>query len=209
MDGVLVDSTTVHMEAWRVYLDRHGITLPDLGERMLGKHNDDIVRDFFGEPDMTQEDVVSHGARKEELYRELMADELMNSLVPGVIPFLARHRKVPMALASNAEIGNIDFVLDGAGIRHFFRVVISGNQVSRPKPHPDIYLAAAEKLGTEPQGCVVFEDSETGVQAARAAGMYIVALTTTRETFADVDLGIRSFEDPELDRWLSELPTQR
>ena len=74
-----------------------------------------------------------------------------------------------MAVASNAEPANVDFVLDAAGLRPYFRAVLDGHQVSRPKPYPDIYLRAAEILGSVPAECVIFEDSLTGIRAARAA----------------------------------------
>lgn len=203
MDGVIIDSTATHTRAWELYLERHGIRQPYIAERMLGKHNDAIVREFFNTHSMEDEDIVRHGAQKEALYRELMQPTVDERLVPGVRSFIQHHAGVPMAVASNAEPANVDFVLDLAGLRHFFRAVASGADVARPKPAPDIYLHAAKLLDVDPRGCIVFEDSATGVAAAHAAGMRVVALLTSLPAFDNVDLAIRDFRDSRLAEWLA------
>ena len=202
MDGVIVDSTATHTEAWRRYLDNHGIDIPDLEQRMLGKHNDDIVRDFFSGFELSDEMVYMHGSQKEELYRDMIKPDLDNRLVPGISDFLERHRDLPIGLATNAEPANVEFVLTSAGIRHYFRAIVNGHDVPRPKPAPDIYLRVAELLDVNAAQCVVFEDSATGVEAARAAGMRVVGVTTTIRQFQNVDLAISHFLDPELEQWL-------
>ncbi|MBC7927396.1 MAG: HAD family phosphatase [Bryobacteraceae bacterium] len=202
MDGVIIDSTQTHTEAWIAYLRQHGLDLPEVGSRMLGKHNDAIVRDFFCDPGMTDHDVYEHGANKESLYRELMAPLLEQKLLPGVREFLASHSSVPAAVATNAEAANVDFVLTGADLRSSFQAVVSGQDVQRPKPAPDIFLRAAAMLGAQPSSCIVFEDSITGVTAARAAGMRVVGVLSTLSELPGVDYAIRDFRDSGLDQWL-------
>jgi beta-phosphoglucomutase-like phosphatase (HAD superfamily) len=97
----------------------------------------------------------------------------------------------------------VDFVLDVAGLRRFFRAIANGHDVARPKPAPDIYLHTARMLKVNPADCIVFEDSATGVAAAVAAGMRVVGLLTTLPTFDNVDLAVRNFQDPRLEKWLS------
>ena len=109
---------------------------------MYGRRNDEIVRDFFG-PRLSAEEVAAHGAAKEELYREMLGPRLAEALVPGVPEFLQRHAGQTVGLATNAEPANVDFVLDGSGLRAYFRVVVDGHQVRHAKPHPEIYLRAA------------------------------------------------------------------
>jgi beta-phosphoglucomutase len=89
MDGVIVDSNPLHLEAWRLYNERHGIDNADLERRMYGRRNDEIVRDFFGQH-LGDTEITEHGAAKERLYREMMAPRLAASLVPGVTRFLQR-----------------------------------------------------------------------------------------------------------------------
>ena len=108
-----------------------------------------------------------------------------------------------IALATNAEPANVDFVLNGAAIRSFFSVIVDGTQVAHAKPAPDVYLRAAELLGVGPANCIVFEDSRVGVAAARAAGMRVVGVLT-HEPLDRVDYSLRDFRDSGLDAWLAE-----
>jgi beta-phosphoglucomutase len=107
-----------------------------------------------------------------------------------------------MALATNGEPENVDFVLDRAGLRPYFRAVVNGQQVRHPKPHPEIYRRAAELLDTDAANCIVFEDSASGVEAARAAGMRIVLLCTTHDNLPGVGTSADNFLSGELNAWL-------
>jgi beta-phosphoglucomutase len=202
MDGVIIDSTGTHTEAWRRYLAGFQMDVPDIEARMLGKHNDEIVRDFFCNQPLTERDIIDHGARKEKLYREMIAPVCKQKLVPGIVEFLRAHSGTPCAVATNAEPANVELVLRLAGLREHFSVIVDSHQVERPKPAPDIYLKAASLLNAEPHDCIVFEDSALGVKAGRAAGMRVVAVTTTSTIFHDVDLSIANFFDPGLELWL-------
>lgn len=202
MDGVIVDSNPVHRNAWSIYNRRFGIeTLEGMQQRMYGKRNDEIVRDFLG-PHLTAAEVRAHGAAKERLYRELMAGSIDQALVPGLREFLERYVGTPFGLGTNAEPENVDFVLDTAGLRRYFQVVVDGSQVRMPKPDPEIYLQAAGKLGTPARDCIVFEDSLPGLEAARTAGMRTVGVTTTHTSLPEADLAIDNFLNAELDPWL-------
>ena len=202
LDGVVVDSMPVHALAWRRYLNELGISGMDVEERMHGRRNDEIVRDFL-DANADEQSVLEHGAAKERLFREMMRDQLQTRLVPGVVDFLRRFQQAPIALATNAERANADFVLDGAGLRSFFRVVVDGGQVARAKPAPDIYQLAASLLETAPSNCVVFEDSPVGVAAARAAGARVVGILSHPVSLADVDIAVPDFLSPELETWLT------
>jgi len=203
MDGVIVDSNPLHRIAWEEYNRRHGIeTTEAMQRRMYGKRNDDIVRDFFGSQ-LTDEEVFAHGAAKEALYREMLKTGIERALVPGIKQFLERYRAIPKAVATNAEPANLNFVLDGAGLRPYFLAAIDGQQVLHPKPDPEVFLRAAEALGVAPKNCVVFEDSQTGVQAGLAAGMRVVGLSTTHAELPGVALLIPNFNSPALEPWLT------
>src|SRR2546428_392337 len=131
MDGVILDSNPTHREAWAAYNWRFGIETDEaMQQRMYGKRNDEIVRDFFG-TGLTAAEVAAHGAAKEKLYREMMAARLAESVVPGVTDLLQNRNGAPAGVASNAERANIDFVLDGvrvgnAPLRSCFRAIVDG-----------------------------------------------------------------------------------
>jgi beta-phosphoglucomutase family hydrolase len=202
MDGVLVDSNPLHCEAWIAYTRRHGLeTTPAMVRRMNGRRNDQIVRGFFGDA-LPPAEVAAHGAAKEELYRRIAAGRIEQMLVPGLRPFLERYRGSPMAVASNAEPENVDFLLDRAGLRPYFRAVIDGHQVRHPKPHPEIYRRAAAMLEIAPRDCIVFEDSLTGIAAARAAGMRVIGIRTTEVNLPGTDVTADNFLNGSLTSWL-------
>jgi beta-phosphoglucomutase family hydrolase len=203
MDGVIVDSNPLHRESWAEYNRRQGVeTTEAMQQRMYGKRNDMIVRDYLGQH-LTDAEVSAHGAAKEKLYREMLAPRLTETLVPGLIDFLERYPDVPKAVATNAEAPNVEFVLHEAKLSGYFNAAVNGQQVANPKPHPDVYLRAAELLGIPPANCVVFEDSHGGVAAGLAAGMRVVGITTTYSDLPGTAILARNFNDPVLAEWLA------
>lgn len=202
MDGVIVDSNPIHRESWAAFNRRYGLeTTETMFQRMYGRRNDDIVRDYFGDH-LQPEEITARGKAKEQLYREMVADRIEEILVPGLRQFLETHQAAAMAVASNAEPENVDFLLDRAGLRKYFRAVVDGHQVRNPKPHPDIYLRAAELLGVAPSNCIVFEDSHSGVAAAVSAGMRVIGVSTTEGNLPGTYLTIDNFLNTDLDPWL-------
>src|SRR5689334_1320581 len=110
LDGVIVDSNPAHREAWAAFNRLYGVeTTEDMHQRMYGRRNDQIVRDFFGEH-LSDEEVFARGAAKEQLYREMVANRVETMLVPGVRDFLRLHAGMPKALATNGERHNVDFL---------------------------------------------------------------------------------------------------
>jgi beta-phosphoglucomutase len=205
MDGVVLHSTDLHMTAWVQYLGRNGIEDTSVIYRMLGKRNDQIVHEIFGR-DLPEAEVVEHGAAKERLYRELMTPVLEESYVAGVREFLraAHAQAIPLALATNAEPLNVDFVLGHADLRPLFSAIVDGSQVTHAKPHPEVFLTAAARIGVAPRNCIIFEDSPGGIQAALSAGGRVVGLLTTEKEYPQAALTIPDFTDAKLLPWLAE-----
>ena len=203
MDGVLVNSNPWHRHTWREFCAGYGLHLTAEQERwMYGRRNDEIVRAFFGER-LDPSEVERRGRQKEALFRERIAPHLAEAAVSGVREFLELHGRVPAALASNAERANVDFVLAGLSLEGRFQAVVSGEEVARPKPHPEIYRRAAGLLGMEPAGCLVFEDSLAGVTSAREAGARVVGLSTSHEWLPGAERMFPDFRDAGLARFVS------
>lgn len=202
LDGVVVDSMPLHTLAWQRYLEQLGVARKDVAVQMHGRRNDEIVREFLG-PNIHRDVVFEHGAAKERLFREMMGSQLASALVPGVAEFLERTRGLPVALATNAEPANVSFVLDGAGLRQYFPVIVDGSQVKQAKPSPEVYLTAAARLAIAPANCIVFEDSPVGIAAARAAGMRVAGILTHAPALEHVDFAVADFLRPELSAWLA------
>ena len=202
MDGVIVDSNPLHRDAWIAYNRLHGLeTTEAMLQRMYGRRNDQIIRDFYGD-NLADAEVAARGAAKEELYREMIGGRIEAFLVPGLRTFLDIFRGTPMAVATNAEPENVNFVLDRAGLRPYFSAVVDGHQVSRPKPSPDIYQRAAALLEIAAPNCIVLEDSHTGIAAARAAGMRVIGIRTTYVNLPGTDVTADNFLNGSLTSWL-------
>lgn len=205
LDGVLVNSNPIHVETWKRFLAGFGISYTtEMAHAMFGRHNDELIQEYFGHH-LTAEEIRRLGHEKEKLYRQLLASWNQDFLVPGVLEFLQWLQGYPLAVASNAEAENVRFILQHSGLQPFFQVVVFADQGLRPKPAPDIYLQVARALDVPPCQLIVFEDSPTGVAAAKAAGARTVGVLTTFPSLEGVDLAIRDFRDPAIYRWVQQL----
>lgn len=198
MDGVLVDSNPYHLKKWMGFLNERGISFEreKLPALLLGKRNDALLRHFLG-PDLTREESRRLSEDVEAIFRKSFKEHVKP--LPGLAKLLEDCHKagVPMAVASSAMRKNVEFVVDALGYRKFFRAVISGDEVRRAKPDPEIYLKAAGVLGVNPADAVAFEDSYVGICAVKNAGIKCVAIASTfaiEELRSLADLAIPSFE---------------
>lgn len=177
MDGVLVDSNPFHLKKWADLLNLHQIEFnePDLPKLILGQRNDTALRYFFGQ-DLEKKECRRLEEELEETFRN--AFKAHAKPLPGLerLILACRDADIPMAVASSAMLKNVDFVVDALGFRNYFNYVVSGDEVSCPKPDPEIYLRAAQNLGLKPEDCVAFEDSFVGIESAKGAGLKCVAI---------------------------------
>ena len=204
MDGVLIDSNPFHLRKWIDLLNSHRIPFrpEDLPQYVLGQRNDTAFRYFFG-PELTAAEIARLSDELEKKFREEFRPHARP--LPGLERLMDEcHRAgIPMAVASSAMAKNVEFVVDALGFRKYFRCLVSGDEVSRPKPDPEIYLKVAGKIGLHPAGCVAFEDSFVGVESAKRAGMKCVAIASTfprDQLERAADLAVPSFESLTLDR---------
>jgi beta-phosphoglucomutase len=179
MDGVIVDSEPRHERAFMEVIREIGFAdcLRLKFADYIGRSDKELWIDFVAlhKPPQPLDDLL---ARKRQRVVRIIAEEqpLFEGL-PEVVGNLAA--RYPLALASGSERAVVEAVLDLKNLRTCFRVTVSGSDVSRGKPAPDIFLRAAELLGVPPAACLVIEDSKPGVAAALAAGMRVIAITNT------------------------------
>lgn len=179
MDGVLVASGPAHAASWRLLARRHGIGLSEERFReSFGRPSRDIVRMIWGE-DLSDEQVRQIDDEKERIYRELIS---------GIVPLSIGTREVlhalsragfVLAVATSGPPENLGLVLRETGLERYFAATVHGFDVREGKPAPDCFLLAAERAGLAAGACVVVEDAPVGIQAARAAGMRVIALAGT------------------------------
>lgn len=195
MDGVLVDSSEAHFQAWhRLGLQEGKPFTRELFQLTFGMHNQQIVP-MWMEQEVDQVELDRLADWKESTYRELVP-ALMRP-IPGVIDLLeALHQEgVTMAVGSSGPLPNIQLVLKQLNIAHYFSALSTGEDVRHGKPDPEVFLVAARRLGRPPARCVVLEDAPQGVEAARRGGMAVLGITSSRaEEDLLADRVVASFE---------------
>jgi len=200
MDGVIIDSEPQHCRAWRTTFKKHGVSLTkEEYQQFSGRRDGDTIRHFMGQ-DASEAVIASVSDEKQATFRQLAVVEHVIAL-PGVIPLIRTlyHEHIKQALASSSPIANIILILDILRLKSYFPVIISANDVTRGKPDPEVFLKAAQGLDIEPMRSVVIEDAVAGVAAGKAAGMKVIAVTTTNPrnklAQADADIVVDSLEE--------------
>lgn len=197
-DGVVVDSARLHVLSWDDLARDFGRAIPpEISIGALGLKTEAVITDLLKWTDDHVE-VARLTLRKEELFRERAKRDGIDSQ-PGALDFLRglKERSVPCAVGSSAPLLNVETGMSVLKTDGIFSAIISGDDVTRGKPAPDIFLKAAARLGLPPEECIVFEDAPAGVEAARAAGMRVVGLLTTHDPhiLKKADLLIEDFNE--------------
>lgn len=205
LNGTMVDDMAYHTEAWYDILNndlKAGLSKERVKSEMYGKNEEVLVR-VFGTDHLSEKEMAAISIEKEKRYQKTFKPHL--KLIDGLPLFLkkSQEQSIVMAIGSAAITFNIDFVLDNLGIRHYFKTIVSADDVNISKPHPETYLKAAEALGVHPANCVVFEDAPKGVECAQNAGMKSVVLTTTHEKhefkhYSNIRMFVADYRDPGL-----------
>jgi len=187
-DGVIVDSHPVHVRAWQKFLDSVGRTASEEQLQFVldGRKRDDILRHFMGELEANQ--IVEYGHRKEQFFRDESAHV---RTIDGLLGFLKdlKYEQMALAVASSGSRSRVDFLLDRLDLKKLFQVVVTGDEVEQGKPHPAVFLTAAQHLGIDPAELMAFEDAVSGVIAARSAGMMCVGIAQPDRAAILVDAG--------------------
>lgn len=210
MDGVVADTNAFHQAAWRKFAQDLGRDLSeaDLERNVYGRTNADITSFLLG-PGVDVQRMNQVADAKEALFREWSKGRLAPVAgLPELLEALAAER-VDLALATSAPPENASFVLAETGLARFFAVMVDSTSVARSKPAPDIFLAAARDLAVAPDRCLVFEDSLSGIEAGRAAGMTVVGVATTHslaELAPHCALAVKDFQGLAPDSLAALLP---
>lgn len=181
-DGVIIDSSRQHEVSWERLAAEEKASLPaDHFVRGFGRKNELIIPEILG---WSHDPVEIHrlSLRKEALYREIVVEQGLEAL-PGVHPFLERLKAagIPSCVGSSTHRLNIDTILGVMGLAGLFDDIVTAEDVTAGKPHPDVFLQAAGKINRTPEHCVVFEDALAGIEAGRAGGMKVVGVATTHD----------------------------
>jgi len=199
MDGTLIDNTPYHFKSWQALFKKYGkgdLSKETYYTQISGVPVMETIKRLFGSGH-DEGGLKALLNEKEEFYRQSYAPFV--APVNGLENFLTelKNAGVKMAVATSATVQDIDFILDRIPIREDFSEIVNSTMVTKPKPNPQVFLKAAEKLNMPASKCVVFEDSLAGIKAANAAGMKVVAITTghTAAELHPVDLVINDYSD--------------
>jgi beta-phosphoglucomutase len=188
-DGVITDSEILHFRAFNAVLAQYGfqLTKPEYYKEYLGMSDADCYRALIAEGRLPIQEpqVRSLVQQKTRVFEQLARTE--GKIIEGVREFLAllSAAQVPIAICSGALRAEIELILEEAGLRSYFDVIVSTEEVTRGKPDPEGFLLALEKLNDlwpdpiSAEGCIVVEDSHWGIKAAKAAGMHTIAVTNS------------------------------
>jgi HAD superfamily hydrolase (TIGR01509 family) len=208
MDGVLIDSHPVHRIAWRRFLASVGKSVSDeqLDFILEGRRRDEILQYFLG--DLPAGTIAEYGQRKEDFFQENFKDV---KLIPGVEAFIAQVHAagVKTGIATSASSYRTQRTLQLLNLQNGFAAVVTGDDVSTGKPDPAAYLLAAERMNLTADQLLVLEDAPSGVQAAKAAGMRCIGVSSNGRAGvlrqAGADQVIPNFVDLSLEKLLTLL----
>ncbi len=180
LDGVLVDTGQFHRQSWYELTRQEGWPFSDeFFSKTFGMQNHLILPILAGRP-MTPAEIKHYSDWKEARYRQLNEGKLQ--LLPGVRELLSdlKQNHFQLAIGTSTPPENLQFIMQHTRIADFFDAFVDSADVTRSKPDPDTFLKAAAKLNMDPARCVVVEDAPAGVQAGKAGGMPVIAVTNTR-----------------------------
>jgi beta-phosphoglucomutase len=202
VDGVLTDSYQPHFLSWQQMFGELDVAFTEEQFRgTFGRTNRDIFGELY-QGSLSEDQIRAWGDRKEVLYREIIAEQF--TPIPGAVTLLDSLAAAgfKLAVGSSGPPENIQVTLEKLGRADLFSVLVTGADVQRGKPDPQVFLLGAERLGVPPARCAVVEDAPQGVEAANRAGMTSIALTgtTTREALSHARLVVDRLDELSPDR---------
>jgi len=199
MDGVLVDSYRAHLQSWQFMADELGKGLTEAQfVATFGRTSREIIAEHWGADFLTREEIADFDRRKEALYRQLVIQDF--PVMDGAIELIGDLHAAGFRLAvgSSGPPENVALAVERLDAARFFDVLVTGKDVHRGKPDPQVFLVAAERLGVPPADCAVVEDAPVGILAANAAKMASIALVSTGhtpESVSDARLVVRTLRE--------------
>lgn len=179
LDGVIVDTAKYHYLAWKRLANELGFDFTEEeNERLKGVSRTRSLEILLeiGNKDLDEETKSQLAERKNEWYKEYIEKMDASEILPGAKEFIEDLKSHGIKVALGSASKNAMTILKQINMVDYFDTVIDGTKVSKAKPDPEVFLLGAKELGVSTKGCIVFEDAEAGVEAARNAGMYAIGI---------------------------------
>ncbi len=197
LDGVIVFTDHLHYKAWKAMADREGIYFDEvINDRLRGVSRMASLEILLerAHRTYTMQEKLALAEYKNALYRDYLDDMTEKDVSPVVRKTLQALVDKGIKLAIGSSSKNTPFIVDHVGIRPFFSAIADGNDISHSKPHPEVFLLAASRLGLKPEECLVVEDAESGIDAAEAGGFHSVGIGPASK-YPKTDYPIKSFDE--------------
>ena len=197
MDGTMIDNMMVHHRAWQRKLAELGLemSLEEVHQNVHGVNTEILVRLFGNRFTPEERQIISD--EKEAEYRRIFEPEL--ELFKGLSEFFheLKGQNIPMGVGSAAPPVNVDFVMNGLDLWHYFDTVKHSDDVENGKPHPEVYLKLMDEMEVSSEEVIIFEDTPAGAEAARRAGCKVIVVTSTHQPdeFSNNDKVIKFISD--------------
>ncbi len=179
LDGVLVDTAIYHFKAWRQLGLNFGYQLTEeQNEQLKGVSRVESLDRILAWAGVhaSEEDKSKWLTEKNDHYLDLISSMNPNEILPGVSEFLDQLKQQGYLIALGSASKNAQIILEKTGLIKWFDAIIDGNHVSKSKPDPEVFLKGAQALGVAPEECIVFEDAQAGVEAAKKGGMKAIGI---------------------------------
>lgn len=195
LDGVIVDTAKYHFLAWKKIASNFGYELSkENNEKLKGVSRPKCLKIILelSNFDLNENSFSYYLNKKNEIYLEYIKNINSENLLPGISEALNYLKEKNIKIGIGSASKNARFILEKLKLVQFFDVIIDGNQIVNSKPDPEVFLKGSKALGVLPETCVVFEDSDSGIQAAKAAKMTAIAIGTP-EKFSNYDFCFTNF----------------
>lgn len=198
LDGVLVFTDKFHYQAWKTMADELGVYFDEtINHRLRGVSRMDsleIILERYEGPDLSLREKEKLAEKKNEVYRTLLESMTPNDVTKEVRDTLTKLREKGYKLAIGSSSKNAKFILEKVELKDAFDAISDGNNITKSKPDPEVFLKAAEYLGLPPKACMVVEDAEAGIEAAKKGGMYAAGIGEAAKSI-NADESLKTFSE--------------
>ena len=198
LDGVLVFTDKFHYQAWKTMADELGLYFDEtINHRLRGVSRMDsleIILERYEGPDLSLREKEKLAEKKNEIYRTLLESMTPDDVTKEVRDTLTKLREKGYKLAIGSSSKNAKFILEKVELKDAFDAISDGNNITKSKPDPEVFLKAAEYLGLPPKACMVVEDAEAGIEAAKKGGMYAAGIGEAAKSI-NADESLKTFSE--------------
>lgn len=198
LDGVLVFTDKFHYQAWKTMADELGVYFDEtINHRLRGVSRMDsleIILERYEGPDLSLREKEKLAEKKNEIYRTLLESMTPDDVTKEVRDTLTKLREKGYKLAIGSSSKNAKFILEKVELKDAFDAISDGNNITKSKPDPEVFLKAAEYLGLPPKACMVVEDAEAGIEAAKKGGMYVAGIGEAAKSI-NADESLKTFSE--------------